>query len=137
MVNEEQSLLRQKAIIDFGWTKMMENSLDHIILMDLDLNILKINYTVPSLTRDQVIGKSVLDFIPEEYHAETIRNIDNAKKKGESSSFTLKYIDHNRREFYFLTRIVPVFNDNELIALSNISSDITERKRSGNKAFRQ
>jgi DNA-binding response OmpR family regulator len=50
------------------WRSITENSPDHILLIDQDATILFINRTVSDLTKEEVIGKSIYDYIPSEFN---------------------------------------------------------------------
>ncbi|MCP4716667.1 MAG: PAS domain-containing protein, partial [Deltaproteobacteria bacterium] len=112
------------------WRTLTENSPNHIMLLDLDHTIRFINYTVPDLTREQVIGKSSFDFIPADSRQVMVECYERVIRSGKTNQYETKYITAEGETHYFEARISPLLDkDGQVSGFINTSSDITERKR--------
>ena len=115
------------------WRSITKYTPDHILMMDKDAKILFINYTVPDLSIDEVIGMSIFDFVQKEYQ-ELQRNVyDKILNNGEPRQFETGYLDKNGKQFYFEIHSGPVWKDGKVIGIINRSTDITERKITAQK----
>jgi len=82
------------------WRSVTENSPDHVILLDTDLNIQFVNYASPGLTVEELIGTPLYTYVSEERQSQI---------KG--------------------SRVVPRTLDGQVIGLALNARDITEHKR--------
>ena len=121
----EEEILKSEKL----WKSLFENSPDYIALLDLDLNITFVNRTIPSLAKEDVIGKSNFDFVPAEYHQVMSECFDRVRKTGKVDLFETNYIATKEETQYFevrVSRMTDIYgNINGFI--SN-TSNITERK---------
>ena len=107
---------------------LVENSPDFITIVDRDATIQFINHTIPELTVEEVIGKSLDDFTVPEYHDIYRRTIDQVFQTGQADSLVTSWVGPNRRTNWYETRIAPINQDGQVVAVMLISRDITERK---------
>ncbi|MDM8531780.1 PAS domain S-box protein [Anaerolineales bacterium HSG25] len=110
------------------WRAITENSSDHIMLLDLEANILFINYTVPDLTEDEVIGKPVYSYVPSEFHTVMAESYKRVQETGKPDGYTTEYHTKEGKTHYFEARVRPVFKNNQVVALTVSSNNITERR---------
>ncbi len=73
------------------WRSLTEHSPDHMMLLDRELRIQSINHTVPDLKKEDVIGKSVLDFVPPKYHRDVGDSIRSVFETAEWGRFETEY----------------------------------------------
>jgi len=108
------------------WRAIIENSPDHIMMIDTDGIILSINHTVPNLTVEQVIGKSCYEFsMPEQI--DFLKQVySEASNSGKPVQFDTNY-QAGDATLYFDNRVWPVFRDKKVVALLVSSRDITDR----------
>ena len=112
------------------WRSLTENSPNHIMLIDLDFNIQFINFTVPDLTKEEVIGKSSLDFVPPDQQHVAIDCFKKVIKSSKPDGYEIKYITAESETQYFEVRIAPVKDrDARVIGLVSSSHNITKRKQ--------
>ncbi|MBD3298162.1 MAG: PAS domain S-box protein, partial [candidate division Zixibacteria bacterium] len=108
------------------WRVLAENSADHIMIIDPELRLQFINRTLSDLTIDDVIGRSILDFLDG-------ADADNAKRcylrvletgRPEPYRCQLRQPDGSVREFH--ARVGAIKRDGATIALSISATDITD-----------
>ena len=116
------------------WRSLTENSPDYIMQLDIDYTIRFINRTVPDLTKEQVIGKSNLDFVPSEYHKLVVECFDGVIQSGKPDRYETKYVTAEGETKYFDVRVSPIKDkDGNITGLINTSNNITERKQAEEK----
>ena len=111
------------------WRSLAENAPDIILNVDLDGTILFVNRTVPGLTPEQVIGTSVYEYISTEYHETARCSFDRVVRTGEADRYELAGTGPHGSISWYETRVGPIKHDGQVVALTMISSDVTERKR--------
>jgi PAS domain S-box-containing protein len=106
-------------------------TVDIIGLMDRELTVRYLNRTaVAGLTRDMVIGTSVLDLVPPGYK-ETARDVyTEVLRTGIGRRFETMYRD-DQGTLIFEVRVGPIRDDSDVIGLVAITSDVTEQRREG------
>jgi PAS domain S-box-containing protein len=121
----EEALMQSEA----KWRSLAENSPDHIMMLDLDANILYINRTVPDLTIDEVIGTSQYNFLPAEFREIAKECHQRVLETGKPDSYTTEYHTKDGETRYFEARVGPILHNNQTVAFISSSTDITERKK--------
>ncbi len=112
------------------WRSLTENSPNHIILLDMDYKIRFINHTVPDLTKEQVIGKPVFDFVPSDYHHVALECFKRIIQSGKTDRYETQYITVDGKTLFFDVRVSPLMDsDGNIINLISSSTDVTERKQ--------
>ncbi|MFC1949370.1 PAS domain S-box protein [Chloroflexota bacterium] len=111
------------------WSSLVESAPNIIMLVSLDKKIQYINYVVPGLTMESVIGKSIFDYIQPEYH-ETVREvIDKVFQTGETSIYETMGTGPDGRTSWYGTTVGPLKIDGQITGAIQITSDITELKQ--------
>ena len=111
------------------WRSITENSPDYIMLLNKDAYILFINRTVPNLTKEEVVGKPVYNFIPSVYHQVARKCFEKVLQSGEQASYETEYVFKEGETKTFSVRVGPVFSEGKIVGLVSSSSDITQRKK--------
>lgn len=111
------------------WRALSEYSPSHIMLLDKDGRVLFINRTVPDLSKDEVIGKTVYDFVPQEFHKVASDCFQYVLTTGKPSSYITEYMNSDGETRYFDVRVGPVSRSGRIVGLVSSSTDITESKR--------
>ncbi len=111
------------------WQAIIDSSPDHIILLDRDANILFINHTVPDLTKDEVIGKSIYDYTPPEFQQVAADCIKRVLETGEPDFYGAEYHPKEGEAQYFEIHVGPVIRSGRIVALVSNSTNVTQRKQ--------
>ena len=108
---------------------ILETAPDYILNVNRDGKILFINRTVQGTTVEEAIGTNICDHIPPEYQDTIRNNIELVFQTGQCQSFeTIITPEGANIRTWQVTRIGPVKHDQEIIAATIISTDITYRK---------
>ncbi len=107
-----------------------ENSPDYIMILDDNYKIKFINHTLPDLRKEEVIGQSILNYTPPEYHDTSTHCIDKVLQTGEPGNYETMYESADGVKQYFYVRISPLPDeDGRISRLVSTSTDITKRKQ--------
>ncbi len=120
----------EKAMIasEEKWRSITESSSDHIMLLDRDMKILSINKTAPGLSKQDVIGRSTNDFVPEAFQESAFRNFQEVLQAGEQRSYQTEFVTPGGNTLHFDVRLAPVLRDGEVISVVSSSNNVTEQK---------
>ncbi len=107
---------------------VMGGALDVVGVMDRDLVIRYLNWTAPSLKRENVVGHSVLDLAPPGYK-ELSRDVYlQVLGTGVGTHFETMYRDEGG-VLIWLVRVGPIRHQGRVIGLVVITTDVTEQRR--------
>ena len=126
-------LEEQLRLSETQFRSITENTPDHIMLLDLDANIQYINHTAPDLKKEEVIGTSILKFMPPEFHKVAVDCFQVVIETGEPGMYNTDYKTKNGEIQYFETRVGALKKDNKVIALVVRSTDVSERRKNEEK----
>lgn len=101
--------------------------------VDLDLNFIYLNKVQPGFTEDQILGKSVIDFVPPEYKASYEQFYRSVIATQKTDQFEIKAEIHPGEFGYYQFTLAPILKENQLTSLLGISQDITEKKKEESK----
>ena len=110
------------------WQSITENSPDHIMLLDPLGKIIFINHTVSNLSVDEVLGRSVFEFVKPDQISVLKENYQSVLKTAQPRQFEIDY-DIGDDKVYFENRVGPVMRDRKVIALIISSRDVTIRRK--------
>ncbi len=114
---------------DEKWRDLSENSPAHVLLLDREHKIIYINRTVPDLSKEEVIGTSIYDYTPQEFHKVSRDIYNSVWETGESRSFHTYYKTKEGDIRYFDVWIGPVTKSGKVVALVSHGMDVTKRKK--------
>ncbi len=109
------------------WRSMVENAPNFITVVDQEHAILFINHTVPGLEQEEVIGRSIYDYIDAEYHDVARQEFDRVFITGEPGFYRSLATGPHGSLAWYDSFVGPVKQDDMVVALTLISSDVTER----------
>ena len=113
-----------RATLDF----ITGEALDVIGVMDRQLTVRYLNWTIPGLTRESIIGNSVLDLVPPAYRETARETYTEALRTGTGGHFETMYADGDTLHIWDV-RIGPIRSEGEVIGLVVITSNVTEQRR--------
>ena len=124
-VSKQESLQES----ELRWRTLTENSPDYVMLLDLDYTIQFINYTQFGVPKNQIVGKSHLDLLPDDYKPIAEDCFERVILTGEKDQFYTEYTGANGHTLYFHVRISPIKDQQDkILGLINTATDITEQK---------
>jgi PAS domain S-box-containing protein len=110
------------------WLSILANAPDFVLKVDRAGRILFINRGVAGVMPEQTIGKKIYEYIPPEDHATTKEAIEHVFKTGRSISFETSVDLPDGSTTWFMNRLGPIKRANQVVAVTQISTDITALK---------
>jgi PAS domain S-box-containing protein len=103
-------------------------ALDVIGILDRELTVRYINWTVPGLTREAVVGRSVLDLVPPGYQEIARETYTEVLRTGKGARFETLYAD-GENLLVWDVRVGAIRSGGEIIGLIAITNNVTEQRR--------
>jgi two-component system, cell cycle sensor histidine kinase and response regulator CckA len=103
-------------------------ALDVIGVMDRGLILRYLNWTVPGLTREGIVGNSVLELVPPAYRDVSRDTYLEVLRTGVGTRFETIYAD-GPTVLIWEVRVGPIRFEGEIIGLIAITSNVTEQRR--------
>ncbi|WP_455223409.1 PAS domain S-box protein [Kaarinaea lacus] len=121
----EDALRESEAL----WRSITENSSDHIVTLDENLDIQFVNFASPGLTREELIGTPIYQYVVKERQQEIKQLLEHAFKSGERCSYETEYTDPEGNTIYYESIVAPKIVGDKVVGLTLNSRDVTERKQ--------
>ena len=99
-------------------------------VVDREFVVRYVNWTVPGLTRDGVIGGSVFNLMPPDYTEIARECFDRVGRTGIASSFEMMYAGVDG-VIIWMVRVGPIVHEGRVLGVTTISTDVTEERRGG------
>ena len=109
------------------WRSLMENSPDHIMLMDLDGHVLFANRSFMGIEKTDLMGKSIENLIPLGFGQLVQSCLKNIVLLGKPDSCCVESTDAQGGKTYFELRMGPVSVNHQIVAVAVNSTEITDR----------
>jgi PAS domain S-box-containing protein len=119
---------RALKAVDPALVSVASNSPDNIMLVDMDGVIQYINWTVPDLTVDQVIGTKVFNYVPESFREPMAACFERVRASGKPDAYETVYISQTGDVTYWESRVGPVEREGVIVGYAIISSNATARR---------
>jgi PAS domain S-box-containing protein len=100
---------------------------DNIMVLDTDLRIRFINWTVPDLTPAGVLGTPVYELVPEESRLALRACFDRVKSSARPDRYTTNYVAEDGSVSFWESRVGPILSGGEVAGYVSISSNVSER----------
>jgi PAS domain S-box-containing protein len=111
------------------WHSLVRNAPNIILIVNRDSRIQFINRTVSPLTIEETIGKSIYDYIEPEYHNVVRETIEHVLRTAEPGRYEIRRFGPHGHSSWYETEVGPVKHDRQIVAVTLITTDITERKK--------
>lgn len=85
--------------------------------------------------KEEMVGKNILEFIPESQQAEFMKNWNRLKRGKPLQMEVVRYNKKTGKEIYLINHYVPIMNENEdIVRILYLAIDITEQKLAEKRA---
>ena len=108
---------------------VVENAPNIILIVDRDGTIRFINRTVSGFTIEDTIGLRVYDYVEPEYHDMIRETIERVLRTGEPGSCVIGGAGPDGASSWYDTQVGAIKQDGQAVAVTLITTDITERKK--------
>jgi|GEM_PF-7015240 PAS domain S-box-containing protein len=112
---------------------ILESSSDLIMRVDHMGTIKYINFVYSGLKKEEVIGKTIYDFLSLEYHAVIKKSLNKVFVTGENNSVESRGMGPDNSLRWFNINIGPIKAGHKVVSATLIAIDITEQKLSEEK----
>jgi len=121
----EDALRESEAL----WRSITESSPDHIITLDDNLNIQFVNFALPGLKKEELIGAPIYQYLKKDRQQKVKQLLLYALQQGERCSFESEYADPEGNAIYHESMVAPKIVDDKVVGLTLNTRDVTERKK--------
>jgi PAS domain S-box-containing protein len=117
---------------DAAFLRMMLESVPaFVVLLDAELRVRYINRLQPGFKLQDVLGRPTFDFIEPRYHELHRAAIDEARRTGKVTSYTVRGDGGEGRVAYYESRLVPLSVPTAQAAICVIALEVTEHVARG------
>ena len=124
-VKVEEELAEREAY----WRALVENAPDHILAVAKDGVIMSLNWAVPGTTVDETVGRSVYEFVLEEYHDAWREALADVFSSGERVEFEVRTSDGPGGGQWYANTLSAVHDGDSVTAAITSSRNVTARKK--------
>lgn len=96
-----------------------------ILWLHADLSIGGLNRPYPGIPRDRIVGRSALDFIPDDYKPIALEAYARVREHGETSSYTIRVRGADGRFAYYESHVSALHRHGSFFGYLIYSQDIT------------
>jgi len=113
------------------WRSLTETSPDHILTLDIDLNITFANFASPGLIVEELIGTPLYTYVDVERQAEIKEVLEGVLKNGIPASYEIIFHLPDGGDIYYESRVTPrlPLGGRKVKGLTVSARDITARKQ--------
>ncbi len=123
-----KQLIEELSESEEKWRSLVKDAPNMIMLTDRKCKIQFMNHTVSGFDTEDVIEKSIYDYIQPEHHDVVRETVNRVLKTGKHDSYQIKGAGPDGSISWYNTTISPIKRGGEVVSLIHIVLDITERK---------
>jgi PAS domain S-box-containing protein len=130
-LNEFAALLearRLSSVEKFGIEALVEQSQNMMMTADAAERIRFVNFTIPGLTYEQVVGRSVYDFIVPEDHERCRAIFRKVLETGVPDAYDIRSYAETGPAWY-VVRVGPIRDAGRVVGFTMITTDVTSLKK--------
>ncbi|MCC7083408.1 MAG: PAS domain S-box protein [Pirellulales bacterium] len=117
------------------WRSLVENAPEIVVLTDPDGTIRYLNRSLP--TALESIGKSIYEYVDDEYRNTILRAFDALMKTGEPQSYEVESHAVGGGNAWYTVRIGPIRQGGQIVSVVLLATNITQRKIVENQLQRE
>ncbi|WP_455208030.1 PAS domain S-box protein [Kaarinaea lacus] len=121
----EDALRESEAL----WRSLTESSSDHILTLDENLNIQFVNFASPGMTKEEIIGTPIYNYVAKERQQEIKQLLEHALITGERCSYETEYTSPDGSTIYYESIVAPKVVGDKTVGLTLNARDVTKRKQ--------
>jgi PAS domain S-box-containing protein len=107
---------------------IMGEAVDVVGVVDPALKVRYLNWTVPELTREAVVGRNVLELVPAGFHDVAEQTYRGVLRTGIGTRFETMYADADAFRIWDV-RVGPIRSHGAVVGLIVITNEVTEQRR--------
>jgi len=111
------------------WRSLAENAPNIIVIVDRVGTIQFINRTVVNARPEEIVGRSVYDFIDPEHHNVVKKTIEQVFQTGEGGRYEISGIGPKGSVAWYETHAGPIKRNGQVASVTLITTDFTERRK--------
>jgi PAS domain S-box-containing protein len=111
------------------WRSLAENAPNVIMIVDRVGTIQFINRTVVDARPEEIVGRSVYDFIDPEHHNVVKKTIEKVFQTGEGRGYEISGVGPKGGVSWYETHVGSIKRDGQIVSVTLITTDITEHKK--------
>jgi PAS domain S-box-containing protein len=123
------------------WLSMTMNTDDTIVIVDKNNIIQYVNKTISPQTPDEVVGRSVYEYVDKSSHGAMNKSLERVYETGVPDSYEVSLdmsaINPEMDVLWFRTKVIPIKSVEEITGVIMIATDITESKRAEEELRKQ
>jgi len=128
-ITEKKLGEEERQRLEAKWCSVVGNAPVFVALLDDEDKIQFLNRAAPGMSVEDAVGKSAYEFLQPEYVAKARESVARVRRTGKSTFYECVGAGPNGELSWYETHVGPVLVDDEIVAVSLISNDITERKQ--------
>jgi PAS domain S-box-containing protein len=110
------------------WRSLAQNAPNIIVIVNRDGKIEFVNRTVPPITVEEAVGKSIYDYMEPQYQNMVKETIEHVFQTGEGGGYDVEGVGPDGRISWYETQAGPIKRDGRVVAVTLITSNVTKRK---------
>jgi len=111
------------------WHALVEHVPDVILRVDTDGVIRFVNHSFSGIPAEQLVGKSIFDFEEPERRGRLREIISRVINEGVTEKYESRYRIQDGANLWVEVHAGPIISDNKVVAITLITTDITQRKQ--------
>lgn len=123
---------RLASVEKFGIGALVEQSQNMMMTADTEERLRFVNFTIPGLTYEQVVGRSVYDFVLPADHERVRAVIRKVLATGEPDTYDIQSYAETGPQWY-VVRVGPIRDGGRIVGCTMITTDVSSLKRAQQK----
>ncbi|MHA1728581.1 MAG: PAS domain S-box protein [Promethearchaeota archaeon] len=126
-ITQQKKLENELKESEEKFRSLVENSPDIITMVDSTGEFQYVNKTLPDLSIEGVIGKTLYDFLPEEFHEIHREKLIKAFQTGQVTNLEVTRRGPDNTLSWYSSRIVPIKRNGNVVSVIMTTTDVTKR----------